>query len=82
MMVLVKFFEMAGVIKPRAILKQYIAALLCLDRDAWVVPEPGCINQVSRRDRIGFLENFCRVLVDALELDNRWRLEFLWRLDV
>ena len=70
---------MVGVIERRAILRQYIAAAIRLNKDALAGPKPGYNNQVSRWDRIGFLENLYMVVVDALERDNIWRLEFLWR---
>ena len=72
-------FLMVGVIERRAILRQYIVAALRPDRDAWAGPKPGYNNQALRQGRIGFLENLYMVVVDALERDNIWRLEFLWR---
>ena len=41
-------FLMVGVIERRAILRQYIAAALPLNRDALAGPKPGYNNQVSR----------------------------------
>ena len=73
---------MVGVIERCAIVRQCIAAALRPDRDAWAGPKPAYNNQVSRRDRIGFLENLYMVVVDASELDNRWQLEFLCPQDV
>ena len=67
---------MVGVTEHCAILRQYIAAVLRPDKDALAGPKPGYSNQVSRRDRIGFLENLYMAVVDELELDNKWQLEF------
>ena len=64
-------FLMVGVIERCAIVRQCIAAALRPDRDAWAGPKPAYNNQVSRRDRIGFLEKLYMVVGDASEPDNK-----------
>ena len=64
-----------------AIPRRYIAVALRPDMDAWAGPKPGYNNLVSHQARTGFLENFCTVVVDASESDNRSRLVPRWPQD-
>ena len=67
-------FQAGGLTGHSAILWQYAVVAPRPNMGASAEPERGGINQVSRQDRIGFVETLYRAVADASGSDNKSRL--------